>query len=130
MDGDPENHSDGNLQIMCQMCNLIKHSGQGCELKGVVDLYKESKFSQNEIIRITREIRDSGAKDEAIIKHLGLKEPMPFRMDREYLRKLFGFVTARKSRNADDMYDRWLEYHRKNRNVSAQVSTQTKLETG
>ncbi|MFH1750773.1 MAG: HNH endonuclease [Candidatus Micrarchaeota archaeon] len=128
IDGDPENQGDGNLQIICQMCNLIKHSGQGCELKGIVDIYKESKYSQNEIIRITREMRDSGAKDEAIIKHLGLKELMPFRMDREYLRKLFGFVTARKSRNSDDVYDRWLEYHRKTRNTSSGESPQTKLE--
>src|SRR3990167_6636220 len=45
IDGDPENNSDENFQIICQMCNLVKHSGQGIVLRKGVDLYKKSNFS-------------------------------------------------------------------------------------
>jgi len=74
------------------MCNLIMHSGQGCIVKGVVNLYKESRYNQNDIIRITREMRDQGKSNEKIISFLGLKQKMPFKMDKEYLRNLHGFV--------------------------------------
>jgi intracellular multiplication protein IcmJ len=112
IDGDPENNSDENFQIVCQMCNLIKHSGQGCVVQGIVDLYSESKYSQSDVIRITREMRDKGASDDEIIQQLGLKSRAPFKMDRAYLRKLFGFVTSRTG-NAGDMYNNWLRYHQK-----------------
>ncbi|MEM2648501.1 MAG: HNH endonuclease, partial [Candidatus Bathyarchaeia archaeon] len=51
IDGNPQNNEESNLQTICQMCNLIKHAGQGCVVKGVVDLYKDSKYNQNDIIR-------------------------------------------------------------------------------
>jgi len=111
LDENPNNNVEDNLVTVCQMCNLILHSGQGCVIKGVVDLYKESNYSQNEIIRITREMRDIGKSDEEIIKVLGLKGKMPFKMDKTYLRKLYGFVTSRPTRTRNDMYDRWKEYH-------------------
>lgn len=111
IDGDPENNEESNLQVICQMCNLIKHSGQGCVVQGIVDLYKESKYSQNNSIRITREMRDKGASDEEIIAFLGLKGIAPFKMDRSHLRRLYGFVTSRRSQSDGDMYGRWLEYH-------------------
>lgn len=112
IDGNPENNSDENFQIVCQMCNLIKHSGQGCVVQGIVDLYAESRYSQSEIIRITREMRDRGATDEEIIQFLGLKNKVHFKMDREYLRKLFGFVTSRNSKSGD-MYNNWVRYHQR-----------------
>ncbi len=40
IDGDPENNGESNLQVVCQMCNLVKHAGQGCVIVGIVDLYK------------------------------------------------------------------------------------------
>ena len=112
IDGDPENNSDENFQIICQMCNLVKHSGQGCVVQGIVDLYAESKYGQSEIIRITREMRDRGATDEEIIQFLVLKNRVHFKMDREYLRKLFGFVTSRNSKSGD-MYNNWAMYHQR-----------------
>lgn len=112
IDGDPENNSDSNFQIVCQMCNLIKHSGQGCVIQGIVDLYQEAKYSQSDIIRITREMRDKESTDADIITFLCLKNKVPFKMDREYLRKLFGFVTSRTSR-AGDMYNKWLDWHKR-----------------
>ncbi|MEM0049563.1 MAG: HNH endonuclease [Candidatus Bathyarchaeia archaeon] len=111
INGDPQNNDESNLQTICQMCNLIKHAGQGCVIKGVVDLYKESKYNQNDIIRITREMRDGGKSDEEIIRFLGLKHKMPFKMDKEYLKQLYGFVTSRSTRTGNDMYDRWKTYH-------------------
>ena len=115
IDGNPENNKDENLQIVCQMCNLIKHSGHGVVLRNVIDLYEISKYSQNEIIKITRELRDNGKSDEEIILFLGLKNKMKFKMDREYLKKLFGFVTSRRALKLNgkgDMYNNWLDYHK------------------
>ena len=111
IDGDPENNSDDNFQIVCQMCNCVKHAGQGCVLKGVVELYRTSWFSQNTLIILTRFLRDLGKSDEEIRKPLGLDEQVPFEMDREYLKPLFAFITSRHTLSGDDMYDRWKDYH-------------------
>jgi hypothetical protein len=91
--------------------NCVKHAGQGCVLKGVVDLYRISWFSQNTLIILTRFLRDSGKSDEEIKKLLGFDEQVPFEMDREYLRPLFAFVTSRHTDQDNDMYDRWKDYH-------------------
>lgn len=130
IDGDPENNSDNNLQVICQMCNLVKHSGQGCVVQGIVDLYKESKYGQNDIVRITRERRDNGASDEEIIALLGLKFVADFKMDVNYLKKLYGFVTSRRSQSQNDMYDRWREYHNRNlrKSFEKQKETNTALQ--
>jgi hypothetical protein len=93
------------------MCNCVKHAGQGCVLKGVVELYRNSWFSQNTLIILTRFLRDFGKSDEQIEKLLGLSEQVPFEMDREYLKPLFAFVTSRHTRSGNDMYDRWKNYH-------------------
>ena len=112
IDGNPENNSSENLVVICQMCNLVEHSGQGCVVQDVVDLYKKSDYSQNEVIKITREMRDQGKSDDEIIKFLGLKESVPFKMDRDYLSKLYGFVTERLSRDLTGMYNRWKVYNK------------------
>jgi hypothetical protein len=93
------------------MCNLIEHAGEGCIIKGAVALYKKSKYSQNDIIKITREMRDQDKSDEDIIKFLGLKQKVPFRMNKVYLSWLFGFVTSRTTRTGDNIHDKWKEYH-------------------
>ena len=111
IDGDPENNSEDNFQIVCQMCNCVKHAGQGCALKGVVELYRNSWFSQNSLIILTRFLRDLGKSDEEIKKLLGLDEEVPFKMDRQYLMPLFAFVTSRSTLRGNDMYDRWKDYH-------------------
>lgn len=111
IDGDPENNYDENFQIVCQMCNCVKHAGQGCVLKGVVELYCVSWFNQNTLIILTRFLRDIGKPDEEIKKLLGLDEQVPFEMDRQYLKPLFAFVTSRHTLSGDDMYDRWKDYH-------------------
>ncbi len=112
IDGNPNNNSEDNLMTICQMCNLIEHSGQGCVIKGIVDLYKFSKYSQVEIVRLTRDMRDRGKSDNEIIRFLGLKEKTEFRMDRTYLRRFFGFITSRQSLETNDMYEKWQTYHK------------------
>lgn len=112
IDGNPENNADSNMQVICQMCNLIKHAGQGCEVQAVVDLYRKSKYNQNTIIKITRKMRDDGAKDIEIIKVLELKDKVPFKMDLIYLRKLIGFISSRPPLERD-MYYHWFNYHNK-----------------
>jgi len=112
IDGNPSNNSDENLVVICQMCNLVEHSGQGCVVQNVVELYRKSEYSQNEIIKITRKMRDVGKSDNEIIKFLGLEENVPFEMDRDYLSKLYGFVTERLSNDLTGMYNHWKVYHK------------------
>ena len=97
-----------NLEIICPMCNLILHVGQGAVIQGIVDLYKESKFSQEDIMRITRQLRALGKSDEEIIQKLGLKGKSPFKQDLNYLKDLYGFITSRKAQ--DDMTIKGLSY--------------------
>ncbi|MBU0761261.1 MAG: HNH endonuclease [Nanoarchaeota archaeon] len=113
INGDSENNKNDNLQVVCQMCNLIKHSGQGCEIVGVVDLYGEAKYNQNVIIKITRKMRDEGASDNEIIRVLKLQNKKEFKMNIDYLKKLFGFITSRKPNDENDMYGIWLKYYRR-----------------
>jgi len=112
IDGNPENNLDGNMQVICQMCNLIKHSGQGCKVQAVVDLYRKSKYNQNTIIKITRKMRDGGSEDAEIINVLELNEMVPFKMNLEYLRKIVGFVSSRQPLEKE-MYFHWLNYYKK-----------------
>lgn len=108
IDGNPNNNSHENLEIICPMCNLIHHAGQGCVVQDIVDLYGKSKFSQNEIMQITRKMRVEGKTDEKITNFLGLENKIPFKMDREYLQNLFGFVTSRTAN--DSKTQKSLEY--------------------
>jgi hypothetical protein len=97
IDGNPNNNQEANLMVVCQMCNLVEHAGMGCILQGIVDLYKKSEFTQNEVIIKTREMRANGKTDEKIIRELGLEEKAEFQQDYNYLKPLFGFVTSRKA---------------------------------
>lgn len=97
IDGNPNNNRHSNLMVVCQMCNLVEHAGMGCVLQGIVDLYKKAKYSQNEIMAKTRELRTKGKTDEEIIRELGLNEKSEFKQDWAYLKQLFGFVTSRKA---------------------------------
>ncbi len=107
IDGNPNNNEKDNLETICPMCNLIHHAGQGCVVQRIVDLYEKSIYSQNEIIQITRKMRSEGKSDEEIIAYLGLKDKISFKMNKEYLKKLFGFIT---SRVTDGWTQKSLEY--------------------
>jgi len=96
IDGNPKNHEDNNLEVICNYCHMITHSGLWCAVFHSVDVYEESKYNQNETSRITRKMREDGKTDEEIIEFLGLKKKTDWKQDLDYLSKLYGFVTSRK----------------------------------
>lgn len=123
IDGNPNNSGEKNLETVCQMCNLIHHAGQGCVIKRIVDLYMKSNYGQNDVIKITRDMRGKGKSDKEIIEFLGLKERTSFKMNRSYLKKLFGFVTSRRAleeKGESEMYNSWLNYYNKKLNEKEQ----------
>lgn len=97
IDGNPNNNREDNLEAICPMCNLIHHAGQGCVVQAIVDLYKRSDYSQVEAIQTTRDMRSKGKPDHEIIRKLGLRYKTPFKMNKRYLKELYGFITSRKS---------------------------------
>lgn len=105
---DPNDNRLENLETICPMCNLILHVGQGAILQGIVDLYEEAKFSQEDIIKITRQLRVFGKTDKEIIQKLGLKGKTVFKQDVDYLKGLFGFITSREAK--EEMTKMGLEY--------------------
>jgi len=96
IDGNPKNHSEANLEVICSACHKITHSGLWAEIFQILDVYEESKYNQNDIVRITGEMRDKGKSDEEIIEFLGLKKKVLWKQDLEYLITKFGFITSRK----------------------------------
>jgi hypothetical protein len=94
VDADWQNHSKDNLVTVCPMCKLVLNADYGCQKESIVELYRECRFSQNEVIKITREMRKEGRTDEQIIRHLGLKDKVPFKRDRAYLGNLIAFITS------------------------------------
>lgn len=98
IDGNPNNNRKVNLETICPMCNSVHHSGLAT-IHHVIQIYKISKYSQNEIIQITRKMRDKNETDEKIISYLELKYPEAFMMNRAYLKRLFGFPTNTKWKN-------------------------------
>lgn len=95
IDGNPKNNTSTNLEVICPECHMITHSGLSSAIWGKVDCYAQSKYSQNDIIRITRKLRLEGKSDEEIISFLGLKNKVPWKQNLEYLRKLYGFITSK-----------------------------------
>jgi len=95
INGDLRDNREGNLEAICQMCNLIINIGFGCVTTGIVHLYKKSGYDQNRIIQITRDMRNEGEPDSKIIKKLGLALKCKYKMNRAYLSYLFGFVTSK-----------------------------------
>lgn len=96
IDGNPKDHTEKNLEVICAACHKIAHSGLWAMVFKTVDVYEESKFNQNEIIRITGEMREKGKSDDEIIEFLGLIKKVPWKQDLNYLSSKFGFITSRK----------------------------------
>ncbi len=105
---DPNDYSIENLETICPMCNLILHSGQGVVIQGIVDLYEKSNFSQEDVIRITRQLRAMDKDDDFIIKKLGLANKVEFKQDIIYLKSLYGFISSRRSK--EEMIRKSLDY--------------------
>jgi len=96
IDGNPKNNSYENLEVICSSCHKITHAGLWCAVFKVVDIYEESKYNQNDIIRITGKMREEEKSDEEIIEFLSLKKKVPWKQDLEYLSTKYGFITSRK----------------------------------
>ncbi len=94
INGDPKNNDDSNLETICPDCHKVTHAGLWVVKKRTMKLFAKSKYSQNEIIRITREMRSQGKDDDEIIRFLGLEEPMPWIQGLDYLRSLYAFNTS------------------------------------
>jgi hypothetical protein len=77
------------------MCHLILHAGFASQVVGVLDLYASSKVPQNDIIRLTRQLRATGMGDMRIRKILGLRDRREFLPDPHYLSELEGFISSR-----------------------------------
>ncbi len=101
VDGDSGNNRKSNLTTACAMCNLVLNTPIGCQIEGIVELYGSCNYDQNRIIQITREMRSKGKNDEEIKRFLGLRDKAPFRMNREYLKGLYAFVTSWKGSRGD-----------------------------
>jgi len=96
INGNPKNHSPDNLEVICSSCHKITHSGLWTVEFKVLDVYEESKYDQNDIVRITGKMREEGRSDEEIIEFLGLKKKVPWLENLDYLSKRYGFITSRK----------------------------------
>lgn len=94
IDGDSSNNKLSNLTTACPMCNLILNTPLGCQIEGIVELYQQSGYNQNQIVQMTRKMRKEGKTDDKIRSALGLKIKIPFKMNKEYLKGLFAFVTS------------------------------------
>ncbi len=95
INGNPKNNADDNLEIICRDCHKILHSGFWALVQGILEIYQESKYSQNDIIRMTRELRSEGKTDDEIREFLGLKGRVSWKEDLDYLSRLFGFINSR-----------------------------------
>ena len=96
IDGNPKNNKDENLEVICNYCHMITHAGLWCVVLKSVDIYEKSKYNQNEIVQITRKMREEEKTDDEIIKFLGLENKTNFKQDLKYLAERFGFITSRK----------------------------------
>lgn len=100
LDGNPKNNEDSNLETVCRECHMIMHSGLFTVVMKVIEVYKESKFSQNEIVQITRKMRNDGKTDEKIREFLGLKQRVVWKQNKDYLSHLYGFISSGKPRRS------------------------------
>ena len=49
IDGNPKNHSDENLEVICSSCHKITHSGLWAEVFQVLDVYENSNFREEKL---------------------------------------------------------------------------------
>ena len=96
IDGNPKNHFQENLEVICSSCHKITHSGLWATVFCILDVYEKSNYNQNDIIKITGKMRDQSQFDDEIIKFLGLKNMVPWKQDLDYLAPKFGFISSKK----------------------------------
>lgn len=97
IDGVPKNHDFINLETLCNLCHMIIHSGLWASVYATLDIFEKASVSQEEVVRITRELREKGKLDEDIIKTCGLKNKVSWKQDLDYLKTKIGFVSSRRA---------------------------------
>ena len=94
INGNPKNNNESNLETVCRDCHRILHSGFWALEQNKLEVYQESKYGQNDIIILTRKLRAQGKKDEEIRDFLGLKGPVQWMEELDYLSTRFGFINS------------------------------------
>jgi hypothetical protein len=97
------NHLDGyrdnrpeSLETVCVLCHRVLHAGRSAAVYGSLLLFRQAAVDQNTIIRLSWHLRRTQRMpDRPLMGLLGLAEPAPFRMDRDYLAGLRGYVVER-----------------------------------
>ena len=85
-----------NLETVCPLCHRVLHAGLFAAVHGSLLIFARANCDQNEIIRRSWQAREEeGLPDRPLMECLGLAEPRPFRMDRDYLAGLYGYVVER-----------------------------------
>ncbi len=85
-----------NLETVCPLCHRVLHAGLFAAIHGSLLIFARATCDQNEIIRRSWQARlEERLPDRPLMQRLGLAEPKPFRMDRDYLAGLFGYVVER-----------------------------------
>ncbi len=84
------------LETVCVLCHRVLHGGRSAAVYGSLLLYQEAGCDQNTLIRLCWMLRTRHHKrDRELMSLLGLKDKVPFRMDRAYLAGLSGYVVER-----------------------------------
>ncbi|MBI5223128.1 HNH endonuclease [Candidatus Micrarchaeota archaeon] len=94
LNGNPGDNTKSNLVTTCPMCSLVLNTPLGCQIEGIVELYEKSDYTQNEIVQMTRKLRSEGKTDDQIRRTLGLQIKVPYKMNKEYLKGLYAFVSS------------------------------------
>ncbi len=98
IDGNPKSNDGSNLETICGDCHKINHSGLWAAVFKTMDVYEKSRYSQNDIVRVTRQMRQQGKSDEEIVAFLGLENRVPWKQDLDYLGERFGFISSRSTK--------------------------------
>jgi hypothetical protein len=78
------------------LCHRVLHAGRSAAIYGSLVLFRQAACDQNTLIRLCWWLRDNyKLADRPLMALLGLRDQAPFRMDRQYLSGLYGYVPER-----------------------------------
>ncbi len=84
------------LETVCVLCHRVLHGGRSAAVYGSLLLFREADCDQNTLIRLCWLLRTKRhVRDRDLMGLLGLRDQVPFRMDRTYLAGLTGYVVER-----------------------------------
>lgn len=84
------------LETVCVLCHRVLHGGRSAAIYGSLLLFRQAACDQNTLNQLCWQARRRGGMpDRPLMAWLGLREQVPFRMDRAYLAGLTGYVVER-----------------------------------